>query len=167
MKINLEEIPFKQIEKLGINRQILEQTGNLDKLLNGERTGVIPDLKTTLDGVEKTFAAHLKLERNKEGKLQFKIEAPRIEDAIKIARQADITREKIPFSQIEKFGISKESLQQSGDLEKLLKGEKTGIIHNITFIISGQEKKASARLYLIVAPDHSLKFQMDFIKPGK
>jgi hypothetical protein len=49
----------------------------------------------------------------------------------------------------------------------LLKGEKTSIIHNLTFQISGQEKKASGRLFLIVTPNGSLKFQIDFVKASQ
>jgi hypothetical protein len=76
MDIDLKEVPFEQVEKLGINRQMLEQTGDLDKLLKGEKSGLITHFKIKQAGIEKTFSAHLLLERDQLGKLQFRIRAP-------------------------------------------------------------------------------------------
>ncbi len=166
-KLDLDEVPFRQIEKLGITREMLEQTGNLEKLLKGEKTDLIRDFKIVQQGVEKTFSAHLVLERNPSGKLQFKIRAPEMKEVIQLAKKEDISIEKIPFKQVAIFGISKKGLQESGNLEKLLKGEKTDIIHNITFIIEGKEKRASGRLFLIITPAGALKFQIDFVKTAE
>lgn len=163
-KINLEEVPFEQIKKLGITKQLLEQTGNLEKLLNGEKTDLIRDFKVIHDGIEKRFSAHLILERDGSGEPHFRIRAPEMKEVVKLAKPEEISLEKIPFKQLPPLGISKESLQDSGELAKLLKGEKTSIISNIMMVILGKERKAAGRLFLIIESDGTLKFQVEFVK---
>jgi hypothetical protein len=166
-KINLDEVPFEQIQKLGITRQMLEQTGNLEKLLNGEKTDLIQDFKVIHDGVEKRFSAHLVLEPDETGKPLFRIRAPEIKEVIKQAKPEEISLDKIPFKQLAPLGMSREILQDSGELEKLLKGEKTSIIPNLTMVILGKERRATGRLFLIIEPDGKLKFRVEFVKANQ
>lgn len=163
-KIKLEEVPFEQILKLGITRKLLEQTGNLEKLLNGEKTDLIQDFKVIHAGVEKRFSAHLILEPDTSGKPLFRIRAPEMKEVVKPAKPEEISLDKIPFKQLAPLGITRESLQESGELEKLLKGVKTSVIPNLTMVILGKERKTTGRLFLIRESDGRLKFQIEFIK---
>lgn len=43
------------------------------------------------------------------------------------------SHEQIPWKSLERFGLDAEKLQKNGDYEKLLKGERTGLIYTNTF----------------------------------
>ncbi|MDO1450757.1 DUF4099 domain-containing protein [Rhodocytophaga aerolata] len=94
----------------------------------------------------------------------FRVWAPEIKEVIKQAKPEEISLDKIPFKQLTPLGITRESLQKSGELEKLLKGEKTSIMPNLTMVILGKERRAAGRLFLIIEPDGRLKFRVEFVK---
>lgn len=67
-KFSPKEIPLDTLEKFGMTEEKLKQTGNYDKLLNGERTSLI--YSNTFDGHTARFEqGKLALIRNNEGKV--------------------------------------------------------------------------------------------------
>jgi hypothetical protein len=159
-----EDIPFHLIENLGLTRQMLEESGDLELLLKGERSGLLTNLKTIQSGVERRFAAHIRLVRHPEGSIRFRIEAPTINATEVLATNEDISLEKIPFEQVAKYGITEAFLRERGDLERLLKGGKTEPIRDVNFFVAGQQKKADVQLYLLAGKGDTLKFKVEFIK---
>lgn len=67
-KFKPEEMPLDTLQKFGLTEEKLKQTGNYDKLLNGERTSLI--YSNTFDGHTARFEqGKLALIRNEEGKV--------------------------------------------------------------------------------------------------
>ena len=168
-KIDEKNIPLDQLEQLGLSLQMLRTSGDLKKLLNGERTGLITNIKTRAGSVEGKFAGYLRLLGDGGGKYWFRIEPATVEELIiakiRPATAAEIIIDKIPFQSISKFGITQESLRESDALEKLLQGEKTPPLLITLPGPAGQDKISAARLYLALTPQGKLIFQMDLNVP--
>lgn len=57
-----EDINFRELEEIGITRNDLEENGNMERLLNGEKSLPI-DLSITMLGVDMDLTATLQLFR--------------------------------------------------------------------------------------------------------
>ncbi|WP_026461452.1 DUF3945 domain-containing protein [Adhaeribacter aquaticus] len=66
-RFNLDDINWKDAEKLGLTRNLLEQTGNLERLLNGEKTHLITGMKGDLGGVKVSLDGKFRLVENPQG----------------------------------------------------------------------------------------------------
>ncbi|MDR0698033.1 MAG: DUF4099 domain-containing protein, partial [Tannerella sp.] len=66
--IDENRIDWSQFERLGISRETLEKTGNLEKLLNWQKTDLLP-ISLKFDDVSLRTDARLALRENPEGKL--------------------------------------------------------------------------------------------------
>lgn len=65
-KYNVEEIDWKSLEKLNLNRALLEKNGQLDKLLKGYKTDGIYRIEGNFDGVVMKGDARLSLRKVKD-----------------------------------------------------------------------------------------------------
>jgi hypothetical protein len=71
-------VDWKQFERMGITRETLEKTGNLDKLLNWQKTDLLP-ITPKFDDITLRTDARLALRETPEGKLSIAIHALRRE----------------------------------------------------------------------------------------
>jgi hypothetical protein len=76
--IDESRVDWKQFERLGITRESLEKTGNLDKLLNWQKTDLLP-VSFKFDEVSVRTDARLGLREMPDGKLSVSIHAVRKE----------------------------------------------------------------------------------------
>ena len=76
--IDESRIDWKQFERLGVTRETLEKTGNLDKLLNWQKTDLLP-IAPKFDDITLRTDALLALRETPEGKLSVAIHALRRE----------------------------------------------------------------------------------------
>ncbi|MDR0603717.1 MAG: DUF3945 domain-containing protein [Bacteroidales bacterium] len=76
--IDESRVDWKQFERLGITRESLEKTGNLDKLLNWQKTDLLP-ISLKFDDVSLRTDARLGLRETPDGKLTVAIHAIRKE----------------------------------------------------------------------------------------
>ncbi|WP_165864943.1 DUF3945 domain-containing protein [Rufibacter latericius] len=70
-KFNPEDINWKDAEKLGLTKDLLEKTDNLTKLLNGEKTSLLQGLKGDLGGVKVSLDGKFRLAEDPTGKPTF------------------------------------------------------------------------------------------------
>ncbi|WP_181308341.1 DUF3945 domain-containing protein [Rufibacter sp. XAAS-G3-1] len=70
-KFNPEDINWKDAEKLGLTKDLLEKTDNLTKLLNGEKTSLLQGLKGDLGGVKVSLDGKFRLAEDPSGKPTF------------------------------------------------------------------------------------------------
>jgi hypothetical protein len=76
--IDGSRVDWSQFERLGISRETLEKTGNLEKLLNWQKTDLLP-ISLKFDDVSLHTDARLALRENPDGKLSVSIHALRKE----------------------------------------------------------------------------------------
>jgi hypothetical protein len=76
--IDGSRVDWSQFERLGISRDYLEKTGNLEKLLNWQKTDLLP-VSIKFDDVSLHTDARLALRENPEGKLSLSVHALRKE----------------------------------------------------------------------------------------
>jgi hypothetical protein len=76
--IDENRVNWSQFERLGISRNYLEKTGNLDRLLNWQKTDLLP-VSLKFDDVSLRTDARLALRENPEGVLSVSIHALRKE----------------------------------------------------------------------------------------
>ncbi|WP_170252619.1 DUF3945 domain-containing protein [Adhaeribacter aerolatus] len=70
-KFNPDAINWKDAEKLGLTRELLEKTDNMKKLLNGEKTSLFQGLKGDLGGVKISLDGKFRLVENPAGQPTF------------------------------------------------------------------------------------------------
>ncbi|MDR1339853.1 MAG: DUF3945 domain-containing protein [Prevotellaceae bacterium] len=76
--IDENRVDWKQFDRLGISRETLEKTGNLDKLLNWQKTDLLP-VSLKFDDVSLRTDARLGLREMPDGKLSIAVHAIRRE----------------------------------------------------------------------------------------
>ena len=141
MSFKKTELPIGQLQKIGLSIDALKRSGDYEKLLAGQRTGLVP-----VKIGEERGEAILYLERQSPRGVQLKV-------VVSTYRQA--TREEIdvlgppPFDQIQEYGITRETLRETGDLERVLNGETSQPIE-VELIIVGKKIKRMAELQLII-----------------
>jgi hypothetical protein len=71
------DIPTESLKKLGLSVKDLEQSGQLQRLLEGKKTDLIPGL--AMQGVSVPFSAKLVLERDPQGEIKLRVDLPKRE----------------------------------------------------------------------------------------
>lgn len=79
-KFSVNEVPFDDFEKLGISRESLEKTNNLEALLKGDKTQIYPI--TNFKNLE--IEVKLKLEKNDDKTTQLVVYPERMERKLKL-----------------------------------------------------------------------------------
>jgi hypothetical protein len=116
--IDESRIDWSQFEKLGVTKEMLEQTKSLDKMLNWQKSpGLIP-IKVEIDGMTIRTDARLSLRETPEGNLTLAIHALR--------KEPELDR---PFYGTRLNEDDKQNLRQTGHAGRLVeiepvKGEK-------------------------------------------
>lgn len=116
--IDESRIDWSQFEKLGVTKEILEQTKSMDRILNWQKTpGLIP-IKVEIDGMTIRTDARLSLRETPEGNLTLAIHALR--------KEPELDR---PFYGTRLSEDDKQNLLQTGHAGRLVeiepvKGEK-------------------------------------------
>jgi len=122
--IDESRIDWSQFERIGITREILEKTGNLDKLLNWQKTDLLP-ITPKFDDITLRTDARLALRDLPDGKLALTIHAIRKEPEL------DRYYFGVKFSEEDK-----QNLLKTGNLGRIAeveykKGEKTPVFISI------------------------------------
>ena len=106
--INAEEIDWKEMERLGLSKEKLEQSGDLDKILNWQKSNLMPIAIPFGDGTIYT-EARIALRHDEDGKLGLAIHTLRKEP------QLDF-----PYMGYRFSDEDKETLRHSGNLGKVV-----------------------------------------------
>ncbi len=77
--IDESRIDWSQFEKVGVNKEMLENTKAMDKLLNWQKTPTLLPIKADMDGIKIYTDARLSLRETPEGKLNLIVHAIRKE----------------------------------------------------------------------------------------
>jgi hypothetical protein len=122
--IDENRVDWKQFERLGITRETLEKTGNLDKLLNWQKTDLLP-IAPKFDDITLRTDARLALRETPEGKLSVAIHALR--------REPELERY---YFGIKFTDEDKQNLLKTGNLGRIAEaeyrqGEKTPVMISI------------------------------------
>jgi hypothetical protein len=122
--VNPERVDWSQFERIGISRETLEKTGNLEKLLNWQKTDLLP-ISPKFDDVTLRTDARLALRENADGKLSLSIHA------IRLRPEVDRPYFGVRFSEEDKQNIWK-----TGNLGRIAEaefrpGEKTPVYLSI------------------------------------
>ncbi|MDJ1497587.1 DUF4099 domain-containing protein [Cytophagaceae bacterium DM2B3-1] len=139
MKFTEENIPYQDLAKLGITKESLGKNNNVEKLLKGERAILTTALSDY--GIDRTLTIEIELKKNENGKVELMVKKAQDSltqksefifneehafDSISIKEAKKVFDIKeLPVTEIEKLGLTVESLKKSGDLRRLLDGEKT------------------------------------------
>jgi hypothetical protein len=122
--IGEDRVDWKQFERLGISRDFLQKTGNLDKMLNWQKTDLLP-VSLKFDDVTLRTDARLALRETPDGKLSVSVHALRKEPEL------DRYYFGIRFTEEDK-----ENLLKTGNLGRIAEaeykqGEKTPVFISI------------------------------------
>lgn len=122
--IDESRIDPKQLERLGISLETLEKTGNLEKLLNRQKTDLLP-INLKLDELTLRTDARLSLREMPDGKLTVSIHALR--------KAPDLQR---PYFGVHFTDEDKQNLLKTGNLGRIIEaefkpGEKTPVVLSI------------------------------------
>lgn len=110
--IDESRIDWSQFEKLGVTKEMLEQTKSLDKMLNWQKSpGLIP-IKVEIDGMTIRTDARLSLRETADGKLTLAIHALR--------KEPELDR---PFYGARLNEDDKQNLRQTGNAGRLVEIE--------------------------------------------
>jgi hypothetical protein len=109
--IDASRIDWSQFEKIGITRETLEKTGNLEKLLNWQKTDLLP-ISLKFDEISLRTDARLSLKETPEGKLSPSIHALR--------KEPDLER---PYFGVKFSQEDKENLLKTGNLGRVVEAE--------------------------------------------
>lgn len=110
--INESRINWSQFEKLGISKEILEQTKSLDKMLNWQKSPTLLPIKVDIDGITIRTDARLSLRETSEGNLNLVVHALRKEPELDRAFYGTRLNED-----------DKQSLRQTGHAGRLIEIE--------------------------------------------
>jgi hypothetical protein len=122
--IGESRVDWKQFERLGVTRETLEKTGNLDRLLNWQKTDLLP-ISPKFDDVTLRTDARLALREMPDGKLSVSIHALR--------KEPELDRY---YFGIKFTGEDKQNLLKTGNLGRIAEaeyrqGEKTPVLVSI------------------------------------
>jgi len=117
-------IDWSQFEKIGITRESLEKTGNLEKLLNWQKTDLLP-VSLKFDGITLRTDARLALRNSTDDKLTLTVHALR--------REPELER---PYFGVKFTDEDKQNLLKTGNLGRIVQaeysqGEKTPVVISI------------------------------------
>lgn len=74
-------IDWEQLAKLGITRELLEKSDNLNNILSGNKSGLIP-VEANIEGIPITTQGRIHFQEGMDGKLDLKIDCYRREPAL-------------------------------------------------------------------------------------
>ena len=124
--IDENRVDWSQLEKIGITRETLEKTGNLDKLLKWQKTDLLP-ISFQFEGMKIPMDARLSLRESPspDDKLPLKIHALR--------KEPDLGR---PYFGVKFTDEDKQNLLNTGNLGRIAeaefkKGEKTPVFISV------------------------------------
>ena len=122
--IDESHVNWEQFERIGVTRETLEKTGNLDKLLNWQKTDLLPITIKTDDATVRT-EARLALRQNSSETLTLSIHALR--------REPELER---PYFGVKFSEEDKNHLRETGNLGRIAEaeykpGEKTPVYISI------------------------------------
>jgi hypothetical protein len=122
--IKPERVDWSQFERIGISRETLEKTGNLEKLLNWQKTDLLP-ISPKFDDVTLRTDARLALRENADGKVSLSIHA--------IRREPELDR---PYFGVRFTEEDKQNMLKTGNLGRIAEaefkqGEKTPVYLSI------------------------------------
>jgi hypothetical protein len=106
-KFNLDQINWKDAEKLGLTRELLEKTDNLQRLLNGDKTTLLQGLKGDLGGVKISIDGKFRLVADPSGQPTFVFHGVR--------SRLEIPQDYLGYQFTEE---DRKNLQQTGSLPK-------------------------------------------------
>lgn len=110
--IDESRIDWSQFEKLGISKEMLEQTKSLDKMLNWQKSPTLLPIKVDIDGITIRTDARLSLRETPEGNLNLVVHALR--------KEPELDR---PFYGTRLNEDDKQSLRQTGHAGRLIEIE--------------------------------------------
>lgn len=110
--IDESRIDWSQFEKLGISKEMLEQTKSLDKMLNWQKSPTLLPIKVDIDGITIRTDARLSLRETPEGNLNLVVHALR--------KEPELDR---PFYGTRLNDDDKQSLRQTGHAGRLIEIE--------------------------------------------
>lgn len=110
--IDESRIDWSQFEKLGISKEMLEQTKSLDKMLNWQKSPTLLPIKVDIDGITIRTDARLSLRETPEGDLNLVVHALR--------KEPELDR---PFYGTRLNEDDKQSLRQTGHAGRLIEIE--------------------------------------------
>jgi len=122
--IDESHVPYDQFERIGITRETLEKTGNLDKLLNWQKTDLLP-ITIKVDDATVRTEARLALRQNSSETLTLAIHALR--------KEPELDR---PYFNVKFTDEDKRNLRETGHLGRIAEaeykqGEKTPVFISI------------------------------------
>jgi len=106
-KFNPDNINWKDAEKLGLTKELLEKTDNMNRLLNGEKTTLFQGLKGDLGGVKVSLDGKFRLVESPSGQPTFVFHGVRAE--------LDIPKNYLGYQFTEE---DKQNLRGNGNLNK-------------------------------------------------
>ena len=110
--IDESRIDWSQFEKLGVTKEMLEQTKGLDKMLNWQKSPALLPIKVDIDGMTIRTDARLSLRETPEGKLNLVVHALR--------KEPELDR---PFYGTRLNEDDKQNLRQTGHAGRLVEIE--------------------------------------------
>ena len=122
--IDVSRVDAKQLERIGVSIETLEKTGNLEKLLNWQKTDLLPITIKTDDTTVRT-EARLALRETPEGNLSLSIHALR--------KEPELER---PYFGVKFTEEDKKNLRETGNLGRVVEaefkqGEKTPVFLSV------------------------------------
>lgn len=110
--IDESRIDWSQFEKLGVSKEMLEQTKSLDKMLNWQKSSTLLPIRVNIDGMTIRTDARLSLRETPEGNLNLVVHALR--------KEPELDR---PFYGTRLNEDDKQNLRQTGHAGRLIEIE--------------------------------------------
>ena len=70
-KFKIDKIDWKKAEQFGITKDLITNSGNMDKLLNGEKTTLLKNLRAEIGNVKISMDGKVRLVEDREGIVNF------------------------------------------------------------------------------------------------
>ena len=144
------EFPVIQLQKIGLSLEELNKTGNLEKLLKGEKSDLIT---ITVESIKRDVLLYLE----RYGKTVIL----KIIHTYHRATQKQINALPLPVGDLEKNNLTLDTLRENGNLERILRGEKSLPIEVDVFIM-GKYLKKKVEIFLTIQ-NNCLKFYFDVL----
>ncbi len=104
-----ESVDWKEAEKIGLSKELLEKTGNLENFLKGAKTSLLHNLKGDLGGTKMTYDAKFRLMDDGAGKPVLIVHG--------VKSQLSIPKNYLGYEFDEQ---DKKNLKQTGELGKVV-----------------------------------------------
>lgn len=131
--IDENRLDWAQFERLGVTRETLQKTGNLDKLLNWQKTDLLP-ISPKFDDTTLRTDARLSLRETPDGKLSVAIHALR--------KEPELQR---PYFGVQFTDEDKQNLKNTGNLGRVVEAEfKQGVKTPVVISIDKQTNELVA-----------------------